>query len=112
MSPGHLVRYVKEFADRHGVRGRDTFDQTGRPVLDMQGKKLRQDDLRASSRLSSGARSGQRTGNRERTGCFARSPADRPAVRPSPLRMTTMREGFLVSQSIVHPHDGAHEVLS
>ncbi len=56
MSPKHLQRYVQEFADRHNVRGRNTIDQTAGLVRDMQGKKLRYNDLRAPNGLSSGAR--------------------------------------------------------
>ena len=45
MSPKHLHRYVNEFAGRHGVRGLDTIKQMRNMAKNLDGKRLRYDDL-------------------------------------------------------------------
>ena len=45
MSPKHLNRYVAEFSGRQNVRNRDTIDQMASLVEDMEGKRLRYQDL-------------------------------------------------------------------
>lgn len=45
MSVKHLDRYVNEFAGRHNDRPRDTIDQLGHMARNMQGKRLRYQDL-------------------------------------------------------------------
>ncbi len=40
ISAKHLQRYVDEFAERHGVRERDTIDQMGTLASGMTGKRL------------------------------------------------------------------------
>ena len=45
MSPKHLHRYVNEFAGRHGVRELDTIKQMRNIAKNLDGKRLRYDDL-------------------------------------------------------------------
>ena len=57
ISPKHLQRYVNEFAEKHGIRDRDTIDQMYAVVAGIAGKRLRYRDLIADNGLPSGARS-------------------------------------------------------
>ena len=41
----HLNRYVSEFSGRQNVRNRDTIDQMASIVENMEGKRLRYQDL-------------------------------------------------------------------
>ena len=45
MSVKHLDRYVTEFAGRHNDRPSNTVDQMRHMVQNMQGKRLRYQDL-------------------------------------------------------------------
>ena len=45
MSVKHLACYVNEFTDRHNVRPLDTMKQMERVVQDMEGKRLKYEDL-------------------------------------------------------------------
>ena len=45
MSPKHLHRYVNEFAGRHGVRELDTIKQMRNMAKNLDGKRLRYEDL-------------------------------------------------------------------
>lgn len=47
ISPKHLSRYVDEFSARHNDRASDTIDQMAHMAQDMDGKRLRFDDLTA-----------------------------------------------------------------
>lgn len=49
MSREHLDRYVKEFQQRHNMRGLDTIDQMGNVAQSMGGKRLRYKDLIADN---------------------------------------------------------------
>ena len=45
MSAKHLQRYIEEFAGRHNIRSRDTGDQMACIAKQMQGKRLRYQEL-------------------------------------------------------------------
>ena len=45
MSKEHLHRYVNEFAGRYNIRDRDTIDQMVVMVRNMEGKRLKYEDL-------------------------------------------------------------------
>ena len=55
MSPKHLDRYVKEFAQRHNIREADTEEQMELVVQGMARKRLRYSELIADNGLPNGA---------------------------------------------------------
>ena len=55
MSPKHLGRYVGEFSGRFNDRNKDTLSQMAGMVQNLEGKRLRYNDLRQSSSSGSGA---------------------------------------------------------
>ena len=45
MSPKHLFRYVNEFTGRHNIRELDTIDQLEVIARNMNGKRLKYEEL-------------------------------------------------------------------
>ena len=56
MSPKHLDRYVTEFAGRHNIRPMDTEAQLEALAGQMEGKRLKYEELIAPNGMPSGAR--------------------------------------------------------
>ena len=56
ISPKHLDRYVRQFADKHNARNANTIAQMGGVIAGMVGKRLMYRDLIAANGLDSGAR--------------------------------------------------------
>ncbi len=55
-SEKRLDRYVREFAERHNIRPRDTLDMMQSVAIGMAGKRLRYADLIADNGLPGAAR--------------------------------------------------------
>lgn len=56
LSPKHLDRYVREFAEKYSIRDSDTIDQMRATVSRLVGRNLFYRDLIADNGLASGAR--------------------------------------------------------